>query len=539
MERLKGLARDKRVILGLAAAVLLIKAVIAVPTWDDEVWSSHVVGPQPYYNDYVGLQMPILKPMVTVQLPARLVHYPWNFLYVSLLKTALIVAAAWLTYRVALRYVGRDAATVAGALTLFLLAVHVWTVPARPEAWLLTVLLAVVYLCDTWRLTGRAVYLAAACAIAGVLGLPMHTNASIIYIYLALFALWQRRRLTRRDWVAGVGALTVSSLAGLAILLLPQPGALFDLLGAYEGRAENIPVVREFERWSRYATSIAFEPLFPMSVVFGATGIVAIATLRPGWAGVRGFARRYAGLLLIALAAFIGLGLLPSAPWTQYAVFYFPTLTVLAALAYGYRPATGRGAVACWFAVVVATGALAIGLRVLWGVGVGLLTLTMLAYCTFLAAILCAAWLTRRRELLACAVVVAVLCSFALSAERYLSYQYEEREYRRLAQVHQVDVIYADRLAWAFTGSPHNRSLSALGRDPAEIERGLVFLYTGGIDVDPDGRTDLASIAPPSCDVKEVARLDKRALPLAGALSRSESVVWLVECGEEERSGGS
>ena len=109
MEGLTRLARDKRVILGLAAAVLLIKAVIAVPTWDDEVWASHIVGPRPYYNDYVGLQMPILKPMVTVQLPARLVHYPWNFLYVSLLKTALIVAAgmAHLQGSVALRGKGR------------------------------------------------------------------------------------------------------------------------------------------------------------------------------------------------------------------------------------------------------------------------------------------------------------------------------------------------------------------------------------------------------------------------------------------------
>lgn len=429
---------------------------------------------------------------------------------------------------------------MAAGLTLFLLSVNYWVSPTRPEPWLLAALLSVVYLCDTWRLTGRAMYLAGACGLTGVLALPMHTNASIIYIYLALFALWQCRRLTRRDWAIAVGTLGTSSLVGMAILLVPQPGALFDLLGGFsEARVGQPPVIREFDRWSRYER-ILFEPVFPMSVVFGSAIVVAIATLRPRLADVRSFVGRYAGILLVGLAVFIGLGLLPSAPWSQYAVYYFPMLTVLAALAYGYRPSSGLGALVCWVATVGAAGTLLIGLRLLDGSGTDRFTLALLAYYTILTAILGAGWLSRRAGLVACALVIALVCHSVLSAERYLGYMLEDREYRRLAEVHEVDVLYADGMDWALTGSLSVRGLSALtAASPAGIESGLVALR-GKIGVDPERILNLPAIAPPSCATKELERINTRILPLplaTGPLSKIESIVWLLDCGPDAAAG--
>ena len=521
-----GTRAGKLTLVAAVVVLLLIDAAITPPTWDDVVLSHRILGSPPFYDAHFDMYLPVFKPLAAIQLPARFFPYPWSYLYVSLTHAVLLAAGAWLTYRVALRYVRRDMAAVAGGLTLLLTAAHYWNTPTRPEAWLLAVLLGVVYLCDTWRLTGRTAYLAAACVLAGALGLSMHTNASIIYIYLALFALWRFQKFTLRDWTVGAGALATSSLVGLGVLLVPQPDALFELLDHYEGRANWDIAIREFERWRWYAVHLRVEPLFPMSVVFGATVITAVAVRRPGLADARSFAERYAGLLIIGLAAFIGLGVLPSAAHPQYAAFYLPTLTVLAVLAYRHRPSSRMRALVCWVATVCATGALVLGLPAYADAGgIGWTTFAVGAYFVVSAGVLCAGWLARRWEMVACAFAMSIMLVFASSAEQYVEHRHEVRQLRRLAEVHEVEVIYANIHAWEFTDSPYNRPLRALYRGAEQIEPGLVFSYG---EEGEDAAFDASALE--GCAVTELGSLEVYS-PLRNRTESADSpMVWLVRC---------
>ncbi|MCE2469128.1 MAG: hypothetical protein J4F32_01140, partial [Dehalococcoidia bacterium] len=374
-------------------------------------------------------------------------------------------------------------------------------------------------------------YFAAACIAAGILALPMHTNASIIYIYLGIFAIWQRHRLTRRDWGIAAGALTAGGLAGLAVLLAPDPALLFELLDLFSDRAGAIVVITELQRWGRLAWPINFDPTFTLSVFFGVTGIAAAATLRPSMAEVRAFSSRYAGILIVGLAAFIGLALLPSASWTQYIAYYLPTLTLLAALAYAQRPSSRLTTAACAAAIIAATGALIVGIRLRWGDGLDALTFAVLTYSMLLAAILCAAWLTRMRVLLACACIVAVGTSTALSAERSLSFHSSIEGYRQIAREFDVDTIYSHkRFGWVFNDNSSYKPLARLLEHPMHISRGIAVLTRRNMRYTSDSASYWSLLTEWPCSLTEVARHNIRVLPLAEGLSQRELIAWLFEC---------
>ena len=99
-----------------------------------------------------------------------------------------------------------------------------------------------------------------------------------------------------------------------------------------------------------------------------------------------------------------------------------------------------------------------------------------------------------------------------------------------------MDVIYTYfNFSWAFIGEPSFKPVARLTDEPSEIAPGIVALHAGAFEKDPAAELDLAAFAPESCGVRELARFDRRVLPLSDIVSRSESVVWLVECGESAK----
>ena len=164
----------------------------------------------------------------------------------------------------------------------------------------------------------------------------MPSNASIVYIYLILFAIWQRHALTQRDWLIAVGVLVASNLVGLAIILIPHPSNLIELIRQLGGQDQRYTLVLGEAR--RFVYLFRPGPLLPLTMFLGVVGVAAVALARPSRADAAAFARRYWGVLIVALAAFIGLALMPSAEWACYVVFHFPALCILAALAYSPPP---------------------------------------------------------------------------------------------------------------------------------------------------------------------------------------------------------
>lgn len=332
--RARNLALFATVALGALAWIAL-----SVPYFDDGLDGHMVLDSPPYWSEPHGIYFPVYKPLTTILLPLRFVPHPWAFMLASAFHAALVAASGWLTYKVARRYASEGAAALAGVFLTFAVIVHPNVVPIRPEGILLAALLAVVYLCDAWRLEGGAWRLALACGLTGALALPMHSNASILYIYLVLFAVWQRHALTRRDWLIAGGALTLSSLIGLAVILFPHPSNLIELMRQLGGQDQRYTFV--LGEAKRFVYLYRPGPLLPLSMFFGLVGLAAVALARPSRTDVAAFARRYWGILIVALAAFIGLALLPSAEWPYYIVFHFPALCVLGALAYLRPPPDG------------------------------------------------------------------------------------------------------------------------------------------------------------------------------------------------------
>ena len=181
-------------------AALLLYALLATPLHDDGIDGNMIFG-VPFYSDYFGLYHSFFKPIVAILLPVRYFPYPLSFAVATLVHVVMMAVSSYLTFLVARRYVPTKVAALASLITIYALFTHETFMPTRPEGLQLAATLGIVFLCDTWRFTGQTRYLLIASFLAGAIVLPSHPNASIAYIYMALFMFWQRRKLTwQKKW---------------------------------------------------------------------------------------------------------------------------------------------------------------------------------------------------------------------------------------------------------------------------------------------------------------------------------------------------
>ena len=271
-------ASQRPLILFLALSLcvsLLGYALIATPLYDDGFNASLISG-APFYSDHFKIYIPFFKPLTAILIPVRYLPYPWSFAAATLIHVLLMASSSYFTFLIARRYVSAKAALLAAFITLYALFAHETFMATRPEALLLLTILGVVYLSDTWRLTGQMRYLLAAAALTGALALPMHTNASIAYIYLGLFIFWRRRQLSTGDWATFVATLGGSSLLGMTIILVPNPSALVELLTEYSADGQRFTFfVGEIKRFTFFARPY---PTLPIVLFFGTVGLTASAT---------------------------------------------------------------------------------------------------------------------------------------------------------------------------------------------------------------------------------------------------------------------
>ena len=409
-------SNNRRLYIGLltfVCAVFLLRAWFLIPTHDDGVIGNTVLG-TPYYSEYHELYVPFYKPLITALMPVRFVSHPASFALVVLIHGLIMGASAYVTYLIARRYVPTQVAIGSGAIALYVLFTLDPLPPMRPEGLLLLTVLVVVYLADTWRLKREAKYLLAAGALTGSLALPMHTNASIAYLFLAFFALWHVRSLGSRDWACLVGALVISSIVGLAILLAPAPSDLPKLFAEYAAERHRFTFIVGEVR--RFTFLLRPSPLLPVVLFFGTVGLVVLLRERARIAPeLSGFVRRYPTLLMLGFATFFALAFLPSAEWGHYLPYYVPALAVFASVAYEHhRPSLGVG-IAVGGLVVAAISMEAAALYLLreqmeaW-------VLTGLASGAIAGVLLCVSWVSGRREWLAAALILGVIIRLGLMA---------------------------------------------------------------------------------------------------------------------------
>ena len=435
--------------LAFVSTAFLLRAWLLVPASDDGV-IGNVILERPYYSEYHAVYLPFFKPFTTALMPLRFVPYPASFALIALLHGLLIAASAYVTYLIARRHMPAHAAIGGGVIALYALFTLDPLPPMRPEGLLLLTILTIAYLADTWRLERESKYLLGAGALTGALALPMHTNASIAYLFLGFFALWHVRRLRLRDWVGLTGGLVISSLVGLVIVLAPHPSDLSTLLAQHAGDQHRFTFIVGEAR--RFTFLLRPAPLLPFVVFFGTVGLVALLRERGRisneWSG---FMQRYSTLLILGFAAFVALAFLPSAEWGYYLAYYLPVLAVLASLAYE------RGCPS--LPVGVGVGCLVVGAICAEAVALFLLrdemeawVLTGLVYGAVAAVFLCVSWVSRRREWLAAALILGVVVRLGLMAADHEAHADVVAALRdRAAEVGGM-VLAPPEFAWAFAG---------------------------------------------------------------------------------------
>ena len=472
---------ERRVYLALLVvigAAFALRLWLATPFTDDGVIGSTILG-KPYYSEYHRIYTPYYKPWVTLLMPARFLPYPASFAYATALQTLAFAASAWLTYLLARRYLSPRVAALAGIIAVYVLFLQETRPPTRPEPLLLLSLTSAAYLADTWRVTGKARYLAGAAAAAGVLALPMHTNASVVYIFLGIFALWHRRRMSGRERIVFAGSLAAASLAGLAVFAAPSPSAVIALFSEYAGdRGRYTFLLGEAER---FAFLLRPAPMLSVALFFGAVALWALRRERRGAIGKGAeFARRYSTIAMLGLASFIGLALLPSGTWSMYLVYYLPALAVFAALAYE-RERPSRWA------------ALGVGALMLAAIGVEWAVLSALrdpveawisaglAVGAAAAMLFCAAWASGRREWLAAALVLLVALRLGLTAADHNAYNDVVAAARARAAEIGGGVVVAGppMLAWAFARDDFHPIMHPW-YEPALVREGVVAIHDYG-----------------------------------------------------------
>ena len=472
---------DKRlfnwILAGLASIALIAYALLATPLHDDG-FNANLIITSPFYSDYFELYIPFFKPIVAILLPVRYFPYPLSFAAASLFHVLTMAAISYLTFLVARRYIPANAAALASIITLYALFTHETFMPTRPESLLLITFLGIVYLCDTWRLTGRARYLLIAATLAGVLALPMHTNASIAYIYLALFTLWQWRQLSVQDRTKSAVTLVSASLLGIVIVLIPNPSDLIDLLTEYSGENQRFTFIAGEIR--RFTFFLRPHLMLPIVLFFGTVGLTAIARRivtdsTPTKSYTLMFTRRYAGILIYGLAALVGLALLPSAEWPHYLVFYVPVLAIFAALAYRQEPPglrIGLLGSAIIIAAILAELIILTSLRddlEAW-------IITSLLFGIPIAALLSISWLRRDRRWLIAALALGMVVRLGLMSADYYAYNHIENIARERATNVGADTIMAPpQLNWAFARDDFI-AITYLSEDAPDIQFGLVAL---------------------------------------------------------------
>ena len=461
-------------IAAFVCAALLMYALLATPLYDDGFNASFIIL-TPYYSEYHELHLPFFKPLTTLLLPVRYIPYPWSLATAALVHVLLMSAASYLTFLLAHRYVPTKTATLAAFITLYALFTHETFMPTRPEAILLLTILAVVYLSDTWRLTNRLCYLLAAAALTGALALPMHTNASIAYIFLALFTLWQRHRLTIQDWTIYLATLVGSSLLGMVIILVPDPYVLVKLLSEYSGESQRFTfIIGEMKRFTFFLRPY---PLLPVVLFFGMVGMTAIAgnlfmNSAPPRSNVLRFARRYAGLLIYGLSALIGLVFLPSAEWPHYLVYYLPILSIFVALAYHLKRPGLRIALAISLLVIAAIALELITLATLRNNLEAWIIISLL-FGIPIAALLSISWICGRREWLVMALMLGMVVRLGLmSADHHAYGHIAETVQARAAEIEAVTILGPPQLNWVFA-EDNFIAITHLSREAPEVEFGL------------------------------------------------------------------
>ncbi len=163
-----------------------------------------------------------------------------------------------------------------------------------------------------------------ASAIVFLVAIPMHTCGVIPCIYLLLFTLANREQFSRKSLLV-FGALScVFAAAGAAILIYPGISSFAGSLALFSLDGNRFSGLRgEYFRVRNFVRNPVFSPL----LIFIAS--VYLVSLACAYKHIRLHSLKpRLNIMLFLVAVVIGLGVLPSATWEDYMVYYYLPLVL-------------------------------------------------------------------------------------------------------------------------------------------------------------------------------------------------------------------
>jgi hypothetical protein len=307
----------------LMALVCFIRGVLIIPNLDDGINFLHLHNTMgwyhPFYNDYFGQPFHFNRPLILLYALLHTLAGSPGFRLIALVHAAELFACICVFYACVRRYASEEASQAGALLFLYFLFVQTYLSPTRPETTVLLCALLVFWLCERFSDTRRVGWLCIASALIFLVALPMHTNGSIPFIYLALFTVTERRTLSLRPALTLAACSLFCALAGAAILLYPHVSSFAQALAlfSYDGSRFGM-LTGEYVRLRQFAKNYYNFPL--MLLLFTLAAGLLLSEYRDlTLSGLK----RYRSLFMFLLAVVLGLVVLPAATWEVYAVYYF------------------------------------------------------------------------------------------------------------------------------------------------------------------------------------------------------------------------
>jgi hypothetical protein len=272
----------------------------------------------PFYNDFYGQYFHFMKPAILLYAVLLSGADSFNYRILALVESAEILLCIRLVYLCARRYASKEAAQ-AGACVFAHLFMANWGVsPLRPETTVVLCCLATFWLCERFKETGALACLAGASAIVFLVAIPMHTCGTIPCIYLLLFTLANWQQFSRKSLLVFCALSCAFAVAGAAILIYPGISSFAGSLALFSLDGNRFSGLRgEYVRIRGFIRNLVF---FPLSIfiasVFGISLACSYKRIR-----LRSLMQRLNIILLLG-AVVIGLGVLPSATWNYYMIYY-------------------------------------------------------------------------------------------------------------------------------------------------------------------------------------------------------------------------
>ena len=325
----------------MSVLIVVVHSFFLTPNFDEGLNAYFITNTidfeKPFFLELEGRIYPVLKIPVLILALCFTYLFPFSFVLPAALYGILCLLCSYLSYKIARFYSNSRTALLSSQLFLYSLLVHNWFCPTRFEIWLLSVIMIVIYLFELYKRHRHTKYLILISIFIGILGLPIHTNASILYVYLLVYIVFNREIFSKKiiRIFLSFGALT--TMVGIAIVFFPDPKEALGFFTDYTTHGGNrlVPSIFNLKRflfffiWAPYKYLIGFFTLF--------TGVWIIENWKEFFPTISSIIRRYKNIFIYFGSAVFAIEILPTADWSVYMVYYFFPISFIASKIFFFK----------------------------------------------------------------------------------------------------------------------------------------------------------------------------------------------------------